>query len=161
MELMVKSTAFEDGQTIPTKYTEDGDDVSPPLMWSGIPATAKSLALICDDPDAPREEPWVHWLIYDLPASVNALPEGVPGDEDKLSDLHGARQGKNSWGTLGYRGPAPPAGTGVHHYHFKLFALDEDLDLKGKLKKEELLKKIEPHVVARGELIGTYQRRQR
>ena len=127
--ITVRSTAFDDGQPIPKKFTEDGQDVSPPLAWDGGPEGTKELALICDDPDAPSREPWVHWVIYKIPATVRGLPEGLPTDAS-LESRSSAMQGKNSWPdgrTIGYRGPAPPPGR-VHHYHFKVYALDRELD---------------------------------
>lgn len=157
MKLTIQSSAFSDGQVIPPQYTGDGEDLSPPLNWSGIPADARELALICDDPDAPRPEPWVHWVLYKLPADIRSLPAGVPG-QARLSEPAGALQGRNSWPTTGYRGPAPPHGHGVHHYHFKLYALDTPLDLPPELTKDELLRRIEGHVIAAGELVGTYER---
>lgn len=157
MKITVESPAFAPGKPIPKKYTGEGEDVSPPLKWSGVPKEAKELALICDDPDAPRPEPWVHWVIYKLPASLTELPENVAKQASPPRPA-GAVQGKNSWGKLGYGGPMPPPGHGVHHYHFKLYALDAALDLPPGLTKDELLKKIRPHIIAEGELIGTYQR---
>lgn len=157
--LQVRSSAFDDGQPIPAKYTEDGQDLSPPLAWDTVPEGTQELALICDDPDAPTAEPWVHWLVYKLPATVRELPAGLSTEAILEAPLQ-ARQGLNSWPdgrTSGYRGPAPPPG-GVHHYHFRLFALDQKLDLEPRLDKASLLKAIEGHVLAEGELVGTYQR---
>ena len=156
MKIKIESTAFKEGQVIPKKHTDDGQDLSPALTWSGLPAEAKELALICDDPDAPSAQPWVHWVIYKLPPTLTGLPEGV-AKKAKLDDPAGALHGKNSWGTLGYRGPAPPKGK-VHHYHFKLYALKAVVDLPAELTKDELLKRIKDQVAAEGELIGTYQR---
>ncbi len=156
MKITVQSPAFKDGQPIDQKHTEDGADVSPALSWSGVPAETKELALICDDPDAPRAQPWVHWVLYKLPANLTALPEGVP-KKVRLTEPAGALQGRNDWGTPGYRGPAPPKGK-VHHYHFKLYALSAALDLPPELTKAELLKQIQGKVLAEGELIGTYRR---
>ena len=155
--LTVRSTAFAAGEAIPGKYTGDGKDVSPPLAFSGAPAGTKQLALICDDPDAPRADPWVHWVIYRIPPDANGLPEGV-ATTAKLAQPAGTRQGKNSWGKIGYGGPAPPAGHGVHHYHFRLYALDAEIDLPAGAGKAELLAAMKGHVVAEGELIGTYER---
>lgn len=155
--LTVSSEAFEANQPIPKRYTGDGEDVSPPLRWSGVPDGAASLALICDDPDAPMDEPFVHWVLYSLPANVDGLPEGV-ATEQTLDDPSGARQGKNNFDKVGYGGPAPPPGHGTHHYHFKLYALDTQPDLPPGATKQELLKAIEGHVLAAGELIGTYER---
>jgi Raf kinase inhibitor-like YbhB/YbcL family protein len=156
MKVTVQSSAFKDGQPIDRKYTEDGADVSPALSWSGVPAETRELALICDDPDAPRAQPWVHWVLYKLPANLTGLPEGMP-KQARLSEPVAALQGKNDWGTIGYRGPAPPKGK-VHHYHFKLYALKNSLDLPPELTKDELLKQIQGQILAEGELIGTYKR---
>jgi hypothetical protein len=157
MKITIESSAFKHNETIPRKYTGDGEDLSPPLSWSGVPDGTKELALIMDDPDAPRPEPWVHWVLYKLPATVTSLPEGVATTET-LSEPAGARQGKNTWPAIGYRGPAPPKGHGVHHYHFKLYALDTALDVQPGLTKDQLLAKMQGHILAEGELIGTYER---
>jgi Raf kinase inhibitor-like YbhB/YbcL family protein len=157
MKITISSAAFADGQPIPKRHTGDGEDLSPALSWAGVPANAQELALIMDDPDAPMAEPWVHWVIYKLPPSTTGLPEGVP-TTPRLSEPAGALQGKNSWPTVGYRGPKPPPGHGVHHYHFKLYALDTVLDVAGGLDKKQLLDKMKGHIVAEGELVGTYQR---
>ncbi len=157
----ITSGAFEDGQSIPTKYTEDGANLSPPLAWSYAPKGTKQWALICDDPDAPTPEPWVHWVIYSIPGDIRSLPQGVEPAET-LAALGGALQGKNSWPdgqTIGYHGPAPPEGHGVHHYHFKLYALDTVLSLKPDMTKPALEKAIEGHILGTGELIGTYERK--
>jgi Raf kinase inhibitor-like YbhB/YbcL family protein len=162
--LEVASAAFAQGQPIPGKYTGEGDDVSPPLSWSNLPKGVKELALICDDPDAPSKEPWVHWVIYNIPANATGLAPGVPR-ELRLKEPAGAVQGVNSWpkddpgGNVGYRGPMPPPGHGTHHYHFKLYALDAPLAAEPGLDKAALLKAIEGHVLAEGQLIGTYQRK--
>ena len=160
MSISVSSAAFKADAAVPKKYTEDGQDVSPPLSWQHVPEAAKELALICDDPDAPSAEPWVHWVIYKIPADVSELPEGVATDAE-LKSPAGARQGLNSWKsgqTVGYRGPAPPKGHGAHHYHFHLYALDAALSLPAKADKKQLLAAMKGHVLAEGELVGTYQR---
>jgi Raf kinase inhibitor-like YbhB/YbcL family protein len=157
MSIHIQSAAFQSGQPIPKKYTGEGPDVSPPLRWSGVPAQAKSLVLVVDDPDAPKAEPWVHWLLYDLPPSVKDLPEGVPAKANL--DAPAARQGKTDFGRVGYGGPMPPKGHGVHHYHFKLYALDQALDLPPGIDKPKLLDAIGPHVIEEGELVGTYERK--
>lgn len=154
MKLELTSPAFANGQPIPARYTADERDLSPPLAWSGVPAATRSLTLIVDDPDAPVGT-WVHWVLYDLPPATNALPEGVDKSQFVLG---GARQGLNDFRRLGYGGPAPPRGN-PHRYCFKLYALDQLLDLKPGLTKKELLKAMEGHVLAAGELIGTYQRK--
>lgn len=155
--LRVTSSAFEQNQRIPVKHTGDDVDISPAIAWSGAPAGTKEFALIMDDPDAPRPEPWVHWLIYKIPAETARLEQNIPTDS-KLNDPTGALQGANSWDKYGYGGPLPPKGHGVHHYHFKVYALDAPLDVKPGLSKDELLKAMEGHVIGRGELIGTYER---
>ncbi len=157
MTLSIASSAFADSERVPVRFTGDGDDVSPPLTWSNLPANARELALIVDDPDAPTPEPWVHWIIYKIPTSESGLAENV----DKtvtLTKPTGALQGKNSWGRIGYGGPAPPPGHGVHHYHFKLYALDTTLSVSSGLDKQGLLAAMKGHVVAEAELVGTYQR---
>ncbi|MBN2583664.1 MAG: YbhB/YbcL family Raf kinase inhibitor-like protein [Planctomycetes bacterium] len=151
------STAFKDGKPIPVKYTGDGKNVSPPLAWAKPPEGTQQFALICDDPDAPRKDPWVHWVIYGLAADVSALPEALATGA-RLEKPLAALQGKNSSGSTAYRGPAPPKGHGVHHYHFKLYALKSKLELKPGLTKEELLKAMKDHVLAEAELVGTYER---
>ena len=160
MAVHLTSTAFTHGAPIPKKHTGDGQDLSPPLAWSSLPAESRQLALICDDPDAPVAEPWVHWVIYKIPADAGGLPEGVPHDA-QLAKPKGALQGQNSWPsgqTVGYRGPAPPKGHGTHHYHFKLYALDKELGLSAGATKQNLLSAMKGHILAEGELIGTYER---
>lgn len=157
MTITIRSAAFAAGQPIAKRHTGDGEDVSPGLSWTGVPDNAKELALIMDDPDAPTPEPWVHWVIYKLPVTTTGLPEGVPATP-QMSEPAGALQGKNSWPTVGYRGPAPPRGHGVHHYHFKVYALDTVLDVAAGLDKKQLLDKMRGHVMAEGELVGTYAR---
>src|SRR5215831_17431918 len=120
MAFELKSTAFKANDAIPRNYTCDGSDRSVPLTWTDPPAGTKSLALIADDPDAPRGT-WVHWVLYDVPATVKDLPEGLPAEE-KLDN--GATQGRNDFGKIGYGGPCPPPGP-LHHYHFKLYALGD------------------------------------
>ncbi|HVA50286.1 MAG TPA: YbhB/YbcL family Raf kinase inhibitor-like protein [Pirellulales bacterium] len=161
MSLTVSSEAFKAGAPIPKKCTEDGQDVSPPLSWQKVPEGTKELALICDDPDAPTAEPWVHWVLYKIPADATHLPEAVPPDAE-LKAPAGARQGMNTWKTgrtVGYRGPAPPKGHGPHHYHFRLYALDAPLSLHAKATKQELLDAMKGHLLAEGVLIGTYERK--
>jgi Raf kinase inhibitor-like YbhB/YbcL family protein len=160
MTIQIVSTAFTQGHPIPKKYTGEGADISPPLSWSGLPAGTKELALVCDDPDAPTDEPWVHWVIYKIPADVKGLPEGVPR-KSRLKEPHGAMQGKNSWPageTIGYRGPMPPPGHGVHHYYFKLYALDAPIAAEPGWDKKIVLEKIREHTIEEGVLMGTYQR---
>lgn len=160
MKIEIASTAFAEGKPIPKKYTGEGADVSPPLSWDTLPEGTKALALICDDPDAPTPQPWVHWVIYNIPANAKGLPEGVAKDAE-LKEPPGAMQGKNSWPTgqtIGYRGPMPPPGHGTHHYHFKLYALDGPLSIGPGVDKKTLLEKMAGHVIGQGQLIGTYAR---
>lgn len=157
MKLIIASTAFDAGQRIPKQYTGEGPDVSPALTWTGVPQNTAELALIMDDPDAPTPEPWIHWVLAKIPPTVTSLRAGIPRDE-QLDDPAGAIQGKNSWNTVGYRGPLPPPGHGTHHYHFKLYALDQALSLSPGLTKKQLLDAMRGHILAEGELIGTYSR---
>jgi Raf kinase inhibitor-like YbhB/YbcL family protein len=153
-QMQLTSTAFTEGAAIPAKHTCDARDVSPPLKWTGVPAGAKSLALIVDDPDAPAGT-WVHWVLYDLPASKSELTEDVPKSQYVAG---GAKQGLNDFRHLGYGGPCPPHGK-PHRYFFKLYALDAVLDLKPGLTKKDLEGTMEKHILARAELMGTYQRK--
>jgi Raf kinase inhibitor-like YbhB/YbcL family protein len=159
MSINITSEAFQAGGPIPKLYTGEGDDRSPPLSWTGVPAGAKELALICDDPDAPTKEPWVHWVIYKIPAETKSLAEGIPR-QPRPPTPPGALQGANTWDkdNIGYRGPMPPPGHGVHHYHFALYALDKPLELKPGLDKTALLAAMSGHILAQGEIVGTYQR---
>lgn len=153
MTISLASAAFENGKPIPKRHTCDGEDVSPPLRWSGVPDGAKSLALICDDPDAPMGT-WVHWVLYDIPVSLSGLPENVPKTETALEE---AKQGTTDFKRIGYGGPCPPPGK-PHRYFFKLYALDAPVGLGPGAKKVELLRSIEGHVLAEGRLMGTYGR---
>lgn len=152
MNIEIKSAAFEEGGMIPKRYTGDGADVSPPLTWSDLPKSTESVALLCDDPDAPVGD-WVHWILFNLPSDTRELKEAVPKDGTLPN---GAVQGKNGWDEIGYRGPAPPGGT--HRYFFKLYALDVKLDLPAGASKADLLKAIEGRVLAEGQLMGRYTR---
>lgn len=147
--IVVTSTAFSNNGAIPARYTCSGGDVSIPLTWSGVPSAAQSLALTVIDPDAPGK-PFVHWLVFNLPASATELPEGGPPPGSGL-------QGRNDFGSLGYRGPCPPPGS-THHYHFKLYALDTTLSLRSGASESEFEQAIKGHVLGAGELIGTFRR---
>ena len=155
--IQVNSDAFAAGKAIPKRYTGEGEDLSPALRWAGVPQGTRELALICDDPDAPTPQPWVHWVLYKIPAGVSELPEGLPRSAE-LQTPAGARQGKSSWKEIGYRGPMPPPGHGVHHYHFRVYALDTALELAAGADKPALLAAMKGHILAEGELVGTYQR---
>jgi hypothetical protein len=152
LEIKLTSTAFKEGAPIPRVYTCDGINVSPPLEWSGVPTTAKTLAIVCDDLDAPGGM-WVHWVLYNLPAENIGLVENLPATE-KLAA--GGFQGANDFQKIGYGGPCPPSG--IHHYYFKIYALDSELPLKAGATKAELLKAMEGHIVLQGQLMGTYKR---
>lgn len=153
MTIKVTSPAFEEGSMIPSKYTADGQDISPPLEWEGVPDGTKSIALISDDPDAPMGT-WVHWVMWNFPPDITKLPENVPPNEN-LPD--GSKQGITDFGSHGYGGPAPPSGT--HRYYFKIYALDIKLNLAGSSRKSDLLKAMEGHILAQGQLMGKYKRR--
>ena len=154
MKLTLTTTAFQNGGAIPAKHTGDGADVSPSLSWADAPAGTKTFALICDDPDAPIGT-WVHWVLWNLPASTTNLPEGV---EKNHALPAGTQQGKNDFGNTSYGGPAPPRGK-PHRYFFKLHALDTELDPEPGSKKKAVVKTMEGHVLAESEWMGTYQRK--
>jgi Raf kinase inhibitor-like YbhB/YbcL family protein len=147
----IESSAFSEGGPIPRPYTCDGKDTSPPLSWSGVPEGAKSLALICDDPDASKT--FVHWVVFDLPPGTRKLPEGIP-PRDEISG--GGKQGTNDFRKLGYGGPCPPGGT--HRYFFKLYALDTEVKLAAGATKADLERAMKGHVLAEGALMGKYSR---
>jgi Raf kinase inhibitor-like YbhB/YbcL family protein len=153
MSLAIESPAFPEGGTIPRLYTCDGRDVSPPLSWTGVPAGAKSLALVCDDPDAPRGV-WVHWVIFNLPPSANGLPEAVPPRKEVIG---GGVQGMNDFRKIGYGGPCPPSGT--HRYVFKLYALKAEVPLAAGATKAELVEAMKGLVRSEAALTGKYSRR--
>ncbi len=152
MAITLTSTAFNEGGQIPSDYTCDEADISPPLAWSDVPDATQSFALIADDPDASRGT-WVHWVLYDLPATVTELPPNVPPERNLSS---GAKQGRNDFGKIGYVGPCPPSGT--HRYFFKLYALDTQLGLDAGATKQQLLDAMDRHILAEGQLMGTYNR---
>lgn len=156
MALTISSTAFEDGGPMAAKYTCDGQDLSPPLQWQGVPEGARSLALIVDDPDAPDPEApkmtYVHWVLYNLPIEGGGLPEGTLSEDLPVGTLEGV----NDWQRTGYGGPCPPIGR--HRYFHKLYALDVVLADLGQPAKEALLAAMEGHVMAQAVIVGTYQR---
>jgi len=152
MAFELKSSAFSNGSAVPSKYTCDGQDVSPPLSWSGAPSGTKSYALISDDPDAPMGA-WVHWVVWNIPASAATLNEAL----DKKSSLaDGTKQGITDFKRAGYGGPCPPSGT--HRYMFKLYALDTVLDLEQSSTKSKLEAAMKGHVLGQATLMGTYSR---
>ena len=147
MALTVSSPAFANGTEIPKKYTCDGQNVAPPLEWSGVPDRAKSVAVICDDPDAPSGT-FTHWVLYNIPSSTHSLPEHPTT----------GTSGVNSFGKAGFGGPCPPKQDHAHHYHFHVYALDVDSIGPAGLSKDDALKAMKDHVVADGELVGSYKR---
>lgn len=158
--ITVTSTAFEHHGTVPLEYTAYGDNKSIDISWSNLPEGAVQLALICDDPIVPMPQPFVHWVAYNIPATATGLPAdlmkdaevtGVAGLEGMINGLNGTRQ-------AGYFGPRPPVDGKLHAYHFRVYAIDADLDLAAGLNKDELLAAIEGHVLATGMLMGHYQR---
>jgi hypothetical protein len=150
--MRISSPAFQDQHPIPSAYTCDDANISPPLSFSDVPQNAASLALLMDDPDAPAGD-WVHWIVFNLPPDAAGLPEDAPAGP-RLPD--GATQGANSWRRLGYGGPCPPSG--LHRYFFKLYALDAKLDLEPGASKKQLLKAMQGRVLEEASCMGTYQR---
>ena len=154
-KMIITSPAFKEGSMIPAKYTCDAQDISPPLEWNKVPAGTKSLALICDDPDAVVGT-WVHWVVYNIPPDASKLDENIKGEKEFSN---GMIQGSNDWPRIGYGGPCPPSGT--HRYFFKLYALDTLLDLKPGATKAQVLKAMNGHVLAEAQLMGRYKRQGR
>jgi len=152
MDIKVKSFAFGDGDMIPEKYTCDGPNISPPLEWESGPGGCKTFAIICDDPDAPMGT-WVHWVAYNIPARVNRLSEDIPPYKVLDSEII---QGTNDFRKIGYGGPCPPGGT--HRYYFKIYALDTPIKLESGATKSQLLRAMEGHILAQGQLMGRYKR---
>lgn len=154
----MSSEAFADGAPIPARFTADGQDVSPALRWEAPPAGTVELALVCHDPDAPRAAGWTHWVMSGIPATLRALPEGIETTE-RPAAVPGAVAGKNDSGRLGWAGPSPPPGHGVHHYHFVLYALDRPTGLAPGATLRQLEAAIRGHVIGHADLVGTYERR--
>ncbi|MBD3292697.1 MAG: YbhB/YbcL family Raf kinase inhibitor-like protein [Armatimonadia bacterium] len=155
MAWIITSSAFADGGMIPEKYTDDGEDVSPPLSFADLPDGAVEIALICHDPDAPRKDGWTHWVVYGMDADIGGLPENVPAEPTVSNpDLI---QGENTWGNIGYGGPAPPAGN-PHRYQFRGYALSEPLDLEPGATQEEVEAAMQGKVVGEAMLEGLYGR---
>jgi len=152
MKLVVTSTAFKEGGMIPKKYSGEAENISPPLAWNEVPVEAKSLALIVDDPDVPSGD-WVHWVVYNMPATMREMPEDI-GPDERVAGI--GIQGKNDSRKIGWDGPYPPSGT--HRYFFRLYALDKVLDDAPGLTKQQLLALIQGHILAQGELMGRYKR---
>jgi Raf kinase inhibitor-like YbhB/YbcL family protein len=153
-QIQLTSAAFAYGEKIPVRFTCEGDDVSPPLTWSGAPVEARSYALICEDPDAPRGT-WVHWVLFNLPGEAVELTQAVPTLPETPS---GARHGRNTAGDMAYAGPCPPPGK-PHRYFFRLYALDIMLSLQPGASRAELEEAMQQHILAQGTLMGTYEHR--
>ncbi|HKT53169.1 MAG TPA: YbhB/YbcL family Raf kinase inhibitor-like protein [Caulobacteraceae bacterium] len=151
---MVSDALGADG-SMDLRHTAYGDNLSPPLRWTPVEG-ARAYAIVLEDPDAPKATPFVHWLIWNIPSTEISLPEGLP-TRAKLSDPPGAAQGRNDDGGTGYFGPRPPAGSGVHHYHFQIFALDGPLALAPGANLPDLTAALQGHVLADGELVGTFE----
>jgi Raf kinase inhibitor-like YbhB/YbcL family protein len=152
MKIELKSRVFKNDGMIPEKYTCDGDDISPPLSWDSVPEETESIAVICDDPDAPMGT-WVHWIVYDIPPETRELKENVTPEREMDN---GGVQGMNDFKKIGYGGPCPPSGT--HRYFFKIYALDSRMRLNPGATKSQLLIAMEGHILEKGELIGKYSR---
>jgi Raf kinase inhibitor-like YbhB/YbcL family protein len=152
--MKLTSSAFGEGQGIPAHYTCDGSDRSPPLAWTNVPAECQSLAVFCDDPDAPAGT-WHHWAAYDIPTSLTGLTEDLP----KMEKSGPVRQAMNDFRRIGYGGPCPPHGHGPHHYRFRLVALSaEHLELSSKPTCKEVARAAAPHIIAEVTLTGVYER---
>lgn len=156
MTFSITSSAFEEGQEIPARYTCQGDDISPPLQWRGVPENTQSLVLIVDDPDAPDpaapQRVWVHWVLYNIPPQATGLPEAAT----PASQPGEAEEGVNDWGRVGYGGPCPPVGR--HRYFHKLYALDKTLQGLKQPGKADVLAAMEGSIIAEAQLMGTYQK---
>lgn len=152
MAMQMTSKAFQDGGAIPQKHACEGEDISPALEWTSVPDDAMTLALIADDPDA-SEGPWVHWVLYNVPAHILEISENLPR---KGQLENGIMQGQNDFKNTGYGGPCPPSGT--HRYVFKLHALDKELELPPGATKRQLLQAMEGHILDRAQLVGTYSK---
>ncbi len=157
MTMRLTSAAFEHDQQMPREHTRDGENTSPPLSWRDVPEEARQLALIVDDPDAPQEEPFVHWVAYGIPAERDGLPPGLP-KQPVVRDLGGMAQGENDFNELGYDGPAPPPNSGPHRYRFELFALDRPLETEAKVDHKALREAMRGKIIDRTMLVGTYER---
>lgn len=153
--LELLSTAIDAGGRIEDRYSAYHDNISPPLSWTGVEG-AQAYALVVEDPDAPREEPFLHWAIWNIPAETTALPEGIANTAHPASP-QGLVQGKNDNGSHGWFGPRPPKGHGVHHYYFQLFALDAPLEMEADTPLRELVNALKAHTLAEAQLIGTYE----
>lgn len=155
--IQLSSPAFRYGATIPKIFTGEGQDISPPLQWSGAPRSTQQFVLIVEDPDVSGPDPWVHWVMYGIPPDVHQLPEKLPSSSELTQPVQ-ARQGTNSFGKTGYNGPQPPSGSGAHRYYFKLFAINlRELQLPSHPTAQNIRQAIEGHIVGEGGFMGRYQ----
>ncbi|MQA92570.1 MAG: YbhB/YbcL family Raf kinase inhibitor-like protein [Gemmatimonas sp.] len=150
---------MQTGQTMPRDYTPDGRNISPPLEWRNLPEDTRQIAVVCEDHGAGNPPPWVHWVVYNIPGTATGLPENLPiyANAPMPAEIAGAVQGENGWGRSIYRGPAPPLGQ-LHNYNFFVYALDAELDLPPGLTQQELMERIEGHVIGRGAIVPFYRR---
>lgn len=148
-DLAITSPAFEHGGPIPRRHTAEGDDTSPALEWVNVPEGAQELVLVCHDPDAPLTDGFTHWVLYGIRPDITGLPED--GGHEYVA-------GRNDFGDEGYGGPAPPPGHGLHHYFFHLYALDAELGAEPGLRRDELLARIDDHIIEQARIVGTFQR---
>ena len=159
--MILSSGSFNSDGSIPKRFSGEGSDISPELEWSEIPEGTKSFAILCEDPDAPvrpgKDHPFIHWVIYNIPENVSYLGEGVVQSERVVLPVF-LDQGINSFGKIGYGGPLPPVGDGIHHYHFTLYALDLPVGIPAGLTKAKVLRFMGRHILATAQLIGTYER---
>jgi Raf kinase inhibitor-like YbhB/YbcL family protein len=156
-KLSVTSPAFKHGAPIPPTYSAYGEDVSPPLKWDKVPEGTQSFVVLMEDPDAAKPKPFIHWVLYNLPADTRELRTGIPAHA-RVADIGQPEQGQNSRGSIGYFGPKPPKGDPAHHYHFQVFALDRRLDVPLGAKRADILKAMARHVLAKGEVVGTFKK---
>ncbi len=159
-ELTVSSSAFADGEAIPLRNSAYGDNLSPELSWSGAPEGTEAFTLVLTDPDVPMPNGFVHWVIYNIPGTATGLPENIPSDTPVLTGsaaIAGTTQGVMGMRNPGYFGPRPPAGAGVHHYVFSLYALDTDLELASGLAREAVMLAIEGHIIGEGQVTGIFE----
>lgn len=156
----VTSPVLKEGEAIPKDYTADGRNVSPPIVWSDLPAGTKELALICEDPVAPTPQPFVHWVVYKIPPTAKGLPEGLPIDDTTPlpAELKGTIQGLSGFRRPIWHGPAPPKPGVTHRYHFIVYALDAELEAKPGMNKTQLLEAMKGHVIGQGQMVATYTR---
>lgn len=159
--LTVTSSVLTQGQPMPVDYTADGKNISPPIAWSNVPAGTKELALICEDPIAPTPQPFVHWIVYKIPATAKGLPENMPSDAatPMPGELKGTIQGLSGFRRPMWRGPAPPKPGVAHQYHFIVYALDAPLEVAEGLNKTQLLEAMKGHIIGQGEIMATYERK--